>query len=56
MSLPAMFLENMFCPSRKGRTGRGGWVHPPGEDSMSMSGLGYRKPLEIWHILETAEW
>ena len=29
-----------FCESRKSGTGRDGWVHPKGANSMAMSGLG----------------
>jgi len=35
MSLPAMSLGLLFCVSRKGRTGGGGWVHPKGANSIS---------------------
>jgi len=31
--------------TRKGGRGGGGWVHPQGEKSMAMSGLGSRKVL-----------
>ena len=45
MSLPAMSLGLRFCVSRKGGTGRGGWVHPKGENSMAASGLILRSDL-----------
>jgi len=32
MSLPAMFLGDCFCTSRKGRTEGGGLVRPEGEN------------------------
>ena len=35
----------MFCVSRKGGTGGGGWVHLKGANSMAMSGFGHEKPL-----------
>jgi len=35
----------MFCVSRKGGTGGGGWVHPRGANSMAVSGLAHEKPL-----------
>jgi len=47
MSLPAMSLGDWFCMSRKGGTGRGKLVHPEGENSMAMSGLGCGNPLVI---------
>ena len=45
MCNPRMFFGDRFCFSRKGGTGRGGWVHPKGVNSMAMSGLGYRNDL-----------
>jgi len=45
MSYPAMSLEDGFCMSRMGGTGRGGWVHQKGANSMAMSGLGCERPL-----------
>ena len=35
----------MFCVSRKGGTGGGGWVHPKGANSMVASGLVFRSDL-----------
>jgi len=40
-----MSLGLRFCASRKGMTGRGGWVHPKGANSMAASGLDCRKAL-----------
>jgi len=34
-----------FCFSRKGRIGRGGWVHPKGANSMAVSRLVSRNDL-----------
>ena len=45
MLLPAMSLGLRLCVSRKGRTGRDGWVHPKGENSMATSGLVFRSNL-----------
>jgi len=45
MSLLAMALGLRFCVSRKGRTGRGRWVHPKGPNSMAASGLVLRSDL-----------
>ena len=45
MSHPVMSLGDRFCDSRKGGTGRGGWVHPEGANSMAVSGLRDRKVL-----------
>ena len=45
MSLPAMSLGLRFCVRRKGGTGRGGWVHPKGANSMAASGLVFRSDL-----------
>jgi len=45
MSLPAMSFGDRFCMSRKGRTGRGGWVHPRGANSMAVSGLSFENAL-----------
>ena len=45
MSLPAMILGLMFCVSRKGGTGGGGWVHPKGANIMAASGLIFRSDL-----------
>jgi len=42
MSLLAVSLELKFCVSRKDGTGRGGWVHPKGANSMAVSGLVFR--------------
>ena len=39
LSLPAMSFGDMFCFSRKGMIGGGGWVHPKGANSMNASGL-----------------
>ena len=35
----------MFCFSKNGRTGGGGWVNPKGSNSMVTSGLGCRNDL-----------
>ena len=40
MLLPAISLGDGFCMSRKGRTEGGDLVHPKGEYSMAVSGLG----------------
>jgi len=45
MSLPAMSLGVRFCLSRKGETGGGGWVHPNGANSMTVSELVFRSDL-----------
>ena len=45
ISFLAMSLGDRFCASRKGGTGRGGWVHLKGTDSVDVSGLGFRKAL-----------
>jgi len=45
MSLLGMSLVLRFCVSRKGGTGRGGWVHPKGANSMAASGLVLRRDL-----------
>ena len=38
-------FQDMFCVSRKGGTGGGGWVPPPqDEKSMSVSGLSCKRP------------
>ena len=42
MSLLAISFGNRFCFSRKGRIGRGGWVH---QNSMAASGLVSRSDL-----------
>jgi len=39
ISLLAMSFGDSFCFSRKGGTGRGGWVHLKCENSMAVSGL-----------------
>jgi len=43
--LLAMSLGDRFCVSRKGGTGRGGWEHKKGTDSVDVSGLRFRKAL-----------
>ena len=35
----SLFFGDMFCFSRKGRIGGGGWVHPKYANSMAESGL-----------------
>jgi len=40
-----MTSGDMFCFSRKGGIGGGGWVHPKGADSMAVSGLRFENPL-----------
>jgi len=45
MSYPAISLGDWFCMNRKCGTGGGGWVHPKGTNSMTVSGLGCEKPL-----------
>ena len=53
MSLPAISFGDRVCVSRKGGTGRGGWVHlkgassmaVSGANSMSISGLSFRNTL-----------
>jgi len=45
MSLPGMSYGDVFCFSRKGRIGGGGWVHPTGANSMTASGLVSRSNL-----------
>jgi len=45
MSYLAMSLGDRFHMSRKGGTGGGGWVHPKGANSMTMSELACEKPL-----------
>ena len=44
-SCPAMSLGDRFYVSRRGRTGRGGWVYLHGEKSTTMSGLSNRESL-----------
>jgi len=41
MSLLAMTLGDWFCVSRKGGTGGGELVHPKGQNSMTVLGLGW---------------
>ena len=38
-------LGDRFCMIRKGGMVGGGWVHPKGENSMVVSGLGHKEPL-----------
>jgi len=45
MSLPAMTFGDRFCFSRKSGIGGGGWVHPKGADSMTVSGLRFGNAL-----------
>jgi len=45
MSLPAMSLGLRFCVSRKGGTGRGGWVYLKGANSMAVSGFVFTSDL-----------
>jgi len=40
-----MSYGDKFCFSKKGGTGRGGWVHLKGANSMAMSGLVCRNDL-----------
>jgi len=40
MPLPATFIGDWFCVSRKGWAGEGGLIHPKGENSMAVSGPG----------------
>ena len=40
-----MSLGDRFYVSRRGRTGRGGWVYLHGEKSITVSGLSNRKAL-----------
>jgi len=40
-----MIFEDRFGMSRKGRTGRGGWVHPKGTNSMAVSGFSFGNTL-----------
>ena len=44
VSYLAMSLGDRFCMSRKGGTGRDGWVNPKGANSMAVSGLGHESP------------
>jgi len=48
-----MTFGDRFCNSRKGGTGRGGWVHPKGADSMAVSGLRFGNTLvgSEWSIV-----
>ena len=45
MSLGTTFLGDKFCFSRKGRTGRSGWMHPNDVNSIAISGLSFRNTL-----------
>ena len=45
MSFLTMSFGDRFCFSRKGRIGRGGWVHSEGANSMAASELGSRNSL-----------
>ena len=38
-------IGTRFCVSRKGETGKGGWVHPKGANRMAVSGLCSRMTL-----------
>ena len=42
---PVMSFGDKFCISKKGGTGQGGWMHLKGANSMTMSGLGFRKAM-----------
>ena len=51
MSYPAMSLGDcMVLHEMKGGTGRDGWVHLKGENSMAVSGLGHVVWSQVGHF------